>query len=105
MTVRSATAVHALIKARPGGGGGASRPGAATAVGKANAARIVSRASDAAAAAAGGGRGGMGGAGGGALSALEDLVLVGNDELPEEVLDAVAAWKTRQWAKLTSLMG
>ena len=37
-------------------------------------------------------------AGGGGGGALRDLTLVGNDELPEAVLEQVANWKTKQWA-------
>ncbi len=68
LTAKSAMAVQALLKPKPGA---SKKP-------------------------AGGGKAGA--------CPLEDIVVAGNEELPEEVVQAVAAWKTRQWAVATSLM-
>lgn len=39
----------------------------------------------------------------GGPSALRELIVVGNPDLPDAVDDAVAAWKTRQWVKEAGL--
>ena len=98
LTAKSTPGILALLGGTSVGGGGTVAGGrAAAAVGKlpaATAAAAGKPAGGKTGAATGADAGGGGGGGG----ALRDLTLVGNDELPEAVLEQVANWKTKQWA-------